>query len=78
MSLSRCINELREKGEVYLGVKEVMEDGTLKFSVKAPADKGKANQELVRFLAKELGVTKDDISIINGWTSRSKLIKIER
>lgn len=65
-------------GARMTGIKEVMEDGTLKFSVKAPADKGKANQELVRFLAKELGVTKDDISIINGWTSRSKLIKIER
>ncbi|MFH1591665.1 MAG: DUF167 domain-containing protein [archaeon] len=47
--------------------------GALKVSVKAPPEKGKANAELIRFLKKESG---KDISIISGFTSRKKLIKI--
>ena len=89
MDLSLYKTELIENREVYLNVKafpgagktevkEIMEDGTVKIGIKAPADKGRANQELVKFLAKELGVNKGSISIIGGWTARQKLVKISK
>ena len=53
-----------------------MEDGSLKVSVKAPADKGKANKELIDMLSKEFDVAKDKIKIISGAGTRKKLIKI--
>jgi len=44
--------------------------------IKAPPDKGKANKELIKFLAKILGKNSSEISIITGQTSRDKTIKI--
>lgn len=38
---------------------------------------GKANQALLKLLAQELGVTKSQIRIKSGHTSRHKLIEIE-
>ena len=45
-------------------------------NVKAPADKNKANQELIRLLAKEFDTDKGNVIIINGKTERLKLLKI--
>lgn len=53
-----------------------MED-TLKISVKAPPDQGKANDELMRFLAQVLGVTIHKITLLTGSTSRLKTIRID-
>ena len=44
--------------------------------VKAPPDKGKANKELIKFIAKILGKNSSDITIIAGQTSQDKTIKI--
>ena len=44
--------------------------------VAAPADKGRANAELVRFLAEALGISKSAISIVRGGFSRNKLVAI--
>ncbi len=52
--------------------------GTLKCYLKSPAERGLANQELVKLLAKALGVTQAHVTILTGTTSRTKLIKIER
>jgi uncharacterized protein (TIGR00251 family) len=52
-------------------------DGTYKINVDAPAEEGKANEELVRFLAKALGVAPPRVRILAGGTGRRKLIKIE-
>ena len=54
----------------------VIEDDTLKIALKAAPEKGKANKELIIFLAKELGVGKEDISISSGLTSRLKVVDI--
>lgn len=51
-------------------------DGMLKIKITAPAEKGKANQCLINFLARELGVKKNAISIISGQTSPVKYIKV--
>lgn len=48
----------------------------LKVSVTAPADKGKANQAVVRLLAKEWGCAKSDLEIVHGETSRTKTLLI--
>jgi uncharacterized protein (TIGR00251 family) len=42
--------------------------------VGAPADDGKANAELVRFLAEVLGVPRRSVQILRGRTSRSKVV----
>lgn len=50
---------------------------TLIINIKAQAEKNKANQELMKFLAKEFKVLEEYISIISGASSRIKLIKIK-
>jgi uncharacterized protein (TIGR00251 family) len=51
-------------------------DGMLKVRVSAPPEKGKANQCLLNFLAKQLAVKKNSVSIISGQTSPVKNIRI--
>ena len=51
-------------------------DGMLKVKVSAPPERGKANQCLTRFLAKELGVKKNAVSILSGKTSPVKQVRI--
>ncbi len=81
--------ELDEKGSVYLKikaipgaakteVKDVMADGTIKISVAAQPERGKANIELLRFLAKEFGVPKDSLALVAGAGDRVKLIRIKK
>lgn len=50
----------------------------LKCYVKSPAENGKANKELIKMLAKSIGVTQDEVSIVSGETSRNKRIRIDR
>jgi len=52
-------------------------DSWLKISVKAAPEKGKANKELLAFLAKTLKVAKSSIELIGGQTDRYKKIMIE-
>jgi len=49
-------------------------DKKITIFVKAPPDKGKANKELLKFMAKILEKTTSDISIVAGQTSRDKTI----
>jgi len=51
-------------------------DGALKIKVSAPPEKGKANQCLLKFLAKELGVKKSAVVILSGQTSPFKRVQI--
>lgn len=83
-------NILQEKGEIYLrvkarpgaaatAVKEILsgEEGeTIKIDVAAMPEKGKANQELMRFLSREFSVRKENIKIISGAGDKIKLVKI--
>lgn len=55
----------------------VMEDGTLKVSLNAAPEKGRANKELIKFLAAELGIEKKAIGISSGLTSRIKIVHID-
>ena len=51
-------------------------EGVLRVRVAAPPVKGKANNELIAFLARKLGLSKGDLTILRGHTSRHKLISI--
>jgi len=89
MILDEYLENLANNKEVFLKVKVLpgagktvfiglMSDGTIKVAVAAQPDKGKANLELIKFLANELKVYKYQVKIISGLTERIKLIKISR
>lgn len=89
MILDEYLDNLANNKEVYLKIKVLpgagktvfvgtMGDGTIKMAVAAQPDKGKANLELIKFLADELKVYKYQVKIISGLTERIKLIKISR
>jgi len=85
--LEKYIKIFANNKEIYLRVKvlpragktgliEELVDGTLKVAVSAVPENGKANLELIKFLAKEFEVDKRNIKIISGAGERLKLIKI--
>lgn len=47
-----------------------------KIKLMTPPIDGRANESLIKFLADELKVKKNQIEILKGQTSRNKLIKI--
>lgn len=49
----------------------------MKISLTAPPVDGKANDALIAFLSKALGLKKADLEIHSGQSSRSKVVKIE-
>lgn len=53
-----------------------MADGSLKIKLAAPPVDGKANQELIALLAKACSVSKQDVEIINGLTTKKKTIRL--
>jgi len=78
---------LKESGELYLRIKVrpganiseikgVMADETVKIDIKAAPEGGRANKELIDFLAKRLAVPVTNIKIIVGAGDRLKLVKI--
>lgn len=58
--------------EVIVGA----DGAVLKVRVRALPDKGKANQAVVKLLAKWLGVPKSSLELLSGSRSRHKCIKI--
>lgn len=52
-------------------------DGSLKIKVKTSPIKGKANDEIIKLLAKYYKTAKSKITITKGKTAKNKLIKIE-
>jgi len=50
-------------------------DGALKVAIGAAPEKGKANKELVAFLAKRLGLRKSELALTAGETSRKKTLR---
>lgn len=87
--LEKYINNLANNKEIFFKVKvtpgagatgflDKMADGTVKIAIKAAPEKGRANQELIRFLAVALGVRKYQVEIIGGLNERTKHIKVSR
>ena len=87
--IEKFVKKLNKNSELYLRlkinpgsakneIKDVMEDETIKISIAAKPEKGKANKELIKFLSKQFGVNKDEIKIISGAGDRLKLVKINK
>jgi uncharacterized protein (TIGR00251 family) len=53
-----------------------MDNGVYKVRLKAPPVDGRANTELVRWLAEQFSTGKDGISIISGALSRTKTVEV--
>jgi uncharacterized protein (TIGR00251 family) len=55
----------------------ILPDGTWKVKVAAIPEKGKANRELIEFLAQKLSVAKTRIHIVSGESSALKRIRVD-
>jgi len=74
------------KGMVTLTIKIVprarknqiagIEGDALKIRLNAPPVEGKANEALVEFLAKTLGIARAQIEIVAGHTARRKIVRV--
>lgn len=56
---------------------EELTDGSLLVRLKSSPVQGKANQELIKILAKKYQVTKSQITIKSGLFGKNKLIEID-
>jgi len=54
------------------------EDGILHLRIAALPIKGKANQELVKFLSHVLGIDKSSLTIEKGMTSKRKVVVVKK
>jgi uncharacterized protein (TIGR00251 family) len=59
-------------------VTAIMDDGSVKIDIAAPAEEGKANAELRSFLAEEFDVHSTQVEILAGGGGRRKIVKISR
>ena len=53
-----------------------MVDGVLKVRITAPPVDGAANAEIIKLFSKTFGVSRSDVTIVSGETSRNKRIII--
>jgi len=88
--LSQYIKKFNQAGEIYLrikvrpganatSVKQVLQDSDgeiIKIDIAAPAHKNKANSELIKFLAHEFAINRNNVKIIGGAGERVKLVKM--
>jgi len=51
-------------------------DGTLTMHVAAPPVKGKANQEIVKWLSKRLRISSSKVRLVSGRSSNLKVIEV--
>jgi len=51
-------------------------DGRLRIKIAAPPVDGKANERLISFIAKTLGVPKSGVEIVKGKTSKLKTLRV--
>lgn len=51
--------------------------GTLTVKLKAPAQEGRANEYLIRYLAQALGLSPSQIRLVSGFTNPHKKLEID-
>lgn len=80
-------HELSDTGELTLTIRararapktqitDVLEDGSVKVQIAAEPVAGKANRELLSFIAKELRVPVGNVELLCGDSAKVKLVKI--
>ena len=72
LSLSLKVIPTSSKNEIAA----FLDDGTVKLKITAAPEKGKANAEIVNFLARQFGVSKSHVEIVRGETSPLKQVVI--
>jgi len=55
---------------------EWIDEDTVKISVTAVAEKGKANEAVIERLSEELGIAKSRMTIVRGFTTRMKQVEV--
>jgi len=63
-------------GSVKPGINQI-KDREFRVKVKSPPEKGKANKEVIERLAEYFSISKSQVSILRGHTSRKKIIEIK-
>lgn len=87
--IDSLLNELQEQGVVRFAVRvrpnaprtritAILDDGSVKIDIAAPAQGGKANAELLRQIAREFGVPRTNVSLLAGTADRHKVLKVVR
>ena len=77
-------NELKKKivkVKVFVGspktrIRKKISEDSFEIDLKAKPEQGKANEELIKFISKELEISSEHVKIIKGFKNRNKLIKI--
>ena len=64
-------------GAARTEVTGVLADGSVKVSLRAPAEDGKANEVLVAYLAEAFGVARAAVRIVAGHAAKRKLVRLE-
>lgn len=54
----------------------VLEDGSMKVEIAAPAEDGKGNRALQKFLGELFGVASSQVKILSGKAARLKLVRL--
>ena len=57
-------------------ITEIRSDGTVKVHLTAPPVEGQANEVLLKFLGKVLGVPQSRLEIVAGATGRDKIVSV--
>lgn len=57
-------------------ITEIRSDGTVKVHLTAPPVEGQANEVLLKFLSKILGVSQSRLEIVAGATGRDKIVSV--
>jgi len=87
MDLDGLRARLQSEGRLALSIRVIpksqrtqwageMADGALKVRLAAVPEKGKANEELIRFLAGEFGLRRVQVEIVSGETNPHKQIRL--
>ncbi len=84
--LIAMIRLIEKCGNIFFGVRLIPKssrnkiigeyNSALKLRLTAPPVEGEANQALVRFLAKSLGISRSQVELISGFKSKDKKISV--
>ena len=72
--LRDCYLQPRASNDEFCG----WHDGRMKIRLTAPPVDGQANTLLIKFLAKQFGVSKSAVNLVSGQQSRQKRVRIEQ
>lgn len=73
-----CTFKVRVQPKASRNQVDGYEEGTLRLRVTAPATEGKANAGVITLLANTLDVSKSNLGIVRGHSSRDKVVSVDK